>query len=323
MKALLFGSNELRLVEDRPAPTLRDGWAVLRVRVAGICRTDLEIARGYMGFEGVLGHEFVATVEQCGDEAWLGKRVVGEINAACGTCDACARGLGRHCPSRTVLGIAGLDGCLAEYCTLPVANLRKVPDDLDDERAVFTEPLSAAYEILDQVAVSGAERCVVLGDGKLGILCAWVLATRCAEVTLVGRHTDKLTLAEWGGIRTRVARAPDEGGDPVARDADLVVEATGTAEGLTRAIALCRPRGTIVLKSTVATPQPVDLAPLVIDEIKVVGSRCGRFHAGLAGAVQHRFPVERLITARYPLEQGREAFARAAEPGALKVLLRP
>ncbi len=323
MRALVYESAALRLVENRPIPALRTGWALIRVRVAGICSTDLEIERGYMGFEGVLGHEFVGTVEKCADAGWVGKRVVGEINAACGECETCARGLGRHCPSRAVLGIAGLDGCLAEYCTLPIENLCEVPDGIDDERAVFTEPLSAAYEILDQVELRGDERCVVLGDGKLGILCAWVLATRCAEVALVGRHADKLELADWGGVRTRLAqhRAPDAADEPPARGADLVVEATGTASGLSAALAHCRPRGTVVLKTTVAEPEPVDLAPIVIDEIQVLGSRCGRFDAGLAGAVEHEFPVERLITARFPLARGEAAFARAAKAGALKVLV--
>jgi len=324
MKALVYDSDGLRVVDGRPRPTPRQGWASIRVHLAGICRTDLEIARGYMGFGGVLGHELVGTVAECADERWIGKRVVGEINAACGHCDFCARGLERHCPTREVLGIAGLDGCLAEYCTLPIANLREVPAELEDERAVFTEPLSAAYEILDQIALDGGERCVVLGDGKLGILCAWVLATRCADVTLVGHHADNLALAAWRGVATEVARDRAREHTPPAtkRDADLVVEATGAAAGLTEALARCRPRGTIVLKSTVADPQPLDLAPFVVDEIRIVGSRCGRFEAGLAGALEHRFPVDRLITARFPLARGEEAFARAAEPGALKVLVR-
>jgi alcohol dehydrogenase len=315
MKALVFDSAGLRLVDDRPKPQVREGWAAIRVRSAGICRTDLEIVRGYMGFEGVLGHEFVGTVEESSDATWIGKRVVGEINAACRQCDDCARDLGRHCSQRTVLGIAGLDGCLAEYCALPTANLHEVPSSLDDDRAVFTEPLSAACEILDQVDLDGGERCAVLGDGKLGILCAWVLATRCLDVTLVGRHPDKLALARWQSLKVTTDA------NPLARRADVVVEATGRAHGLARAIELCRPRARLVLKSTVAEPEPIDLAPVVVGEIQIIGSRCGRFEAGLAGAVEHGFPVERLISARYPLERAEDAVARAAEPGVLKVLV--
>jgi alcohol dehydrogenase len=315
MKALVFDGKQLSLVKDHPAPARRNGWAVIRVHLAGICRTDQEIVHGYMGFRGVLGHEFVGTVARCADATWVGKRVVGEINAACGECDACARGLDRHCPNRSVLGIAGLDGCMAEYCSLPVANLREVPDDIDDDHAVFTEPLSAAFAILEQVAIDPADRCVVLGDGKLGILCAWVLATVSRHVTLVGEHPDKLALAPWGGIATSQDTHAERA------DADVVVEATGSPDGLRDAIARCRPRGTIALKSTIAHAVPIDLAPVVVNEIRVVGSRCGRFAQGLAGLGEHAFPVERLISARFPLERAAEGFRAAADPRALKVLL--
>jgi alcohol dehydrogenase len=316
MKALWFDGERLALREI-PPPELRPGWARLRVRLAGICRTDLELTRGYMGFRGVLGHEFVGEVIECADTGWVGKRVAGEINAACGTCEACRRGLGRHCPTRSVLGILNMDGCLAEECQLPAANLHEVPDGLSDRMAVFTEPVSAACEILDQVPLTGRERAVVLGDGKLGILCAWVLGTVLSDVTLVGRHPAKLERARWGGLRAVPA---DPGPEP---GADLVVEATGRGSGLHAAMRLCRPRGTLVLKSTVAAPGDINLAPLVIHEITVVGSRCGRFETGLARLRDHRLPVERLIEGQYPLDRGLEAFEHAARPGVLKILIGP
>ncbi len=314
MKALLF-DGALKLVNRYPQPRLRRGWALIRVRKAGICRTDLEIVRGYMGYRGVLGHEFVGVVEACRDRKWIGRRVVGEINAACGRCAWCRRGLGRHCPNRSVLGILNLDGCMAEYCALPVANLRAVPGKLTDDRAVFVEPLSAAFEMLDQVKVSPSDRCIVLGDGKLGILCAWALATVSRDVTLAGHHPHKLRLARWRRVKAVPA------GRTLKTGADVVVEATGSAAGFARAMALCRPRGTLILKSTIAGASKMNLAPLVIHEITVVGSRCGRFERGLQEAVRNRFPLERLISARYPMAKARQAFARAARRGTLKVLL--
>jgi len=315
MKALVLDQGGIRLRHDHPEPGLQPGWAVVRVTRAGICRTDLELSQGYMGFSGVLGHEFVGEVKFCQDESWIGKRVVGEINAACGTCEWCARGLARHCPHRSVLGILNLDGCMAEMCALPVANLHQVPSALSDDQAVFTEPLSAAYEILDQIDVHRVHRCLVLGDGKLGILCAWVLSTVMHDVTLVGRHPAKLALAAWRGVKTL---AEDE-----ARPghADLVVDATGRGRGFSRALELLRPRGTLVLKSTVAAQGDLNLAPIVINEITVVGSRCGRFEVGLPALLREGFPVERLICARFPLAEADAAFRRAAERGALKVLL--
>lgn len=314
MKALLF-DGRLRLVHDYPDPQLKPGWAIIRVSVAGICRTDLEITRGYMGFRGVLGHEFVGIVSACEDESWIGQRVVGEINAACGECDWCRKGLGRHCPNRSTLGILNLDGCMAEYCTLPVANLRRVPDPISDSRAVFTEPVSAAFEPFEQISITGSERCVVLGDGKLGILCAWALATSCTDITLVGHHPGKLSVAAWRMIRT-VNSARD-----VEPGADIVIDATGTAAGLQDAIALCRPRGTLILKSTAAAGTPLNLAPVVINELQIVGSRCGLFEKGLHALLTYDFPLESLIKGRYPLDEAEAAFAHASRPDALKVLI--
>jgi alcohol dehydrogenase len=295
---------------------MKPGWARIRVRLAGICRTDMEIMKGYLGFRGVLGHEFVGVVDGCADPAWIGRRVVGEINAACGQCSWCRAGLGRHCPERTTLGIAGLDGCMAEFCVLPTANLLAVPDGIPDERAVFLEPFSAACEILEQLPIRGDERIVVLGDGRLGILCAWVLASLATDVTIVGHHPEKLNRARWHNIRTVPEMTPGESG------ADIVVEATGTGQGLAAAISLCRPRGTIVLKSTVAIQGEVNLAPIVINELTVLGSRCGRFADGLA-RMQNLpdMPLERMISGRYPLSRVEEAFVRAEEKDSLKILL--
>jgi alcohol dehydrogenase len=285
--------------------------------MAGICGTDLEILKGYAGYRGIPGHEFVGEVVLCGDPRWTGKRVAGEINIACGKCAYCREGLGRHCMDRKVLGIRGLPGCMAEFCTLPEENLVELPGDLPDERAVFLEPLSAACEILEQVPLRGREKAVVLGDGRLGILCAWVLSTVLPGVSLVGHHREKLDLAKWRDIVTGIS------GDGPRDRADLVVDATGSPGGIAEALRWCRPRGTVVLKTTSASKSVVDLAPLVVDEITVVGSRCGPFRKGLAVMTGHPdMPLERLVTATYPLEEAPEAFRTASKPGALKVLLR-
>jgi len=315
MRAVVF-DGALRYEPDYPAPSIPPGWALIRVKAAGICKTDMELTKGYMGFKGVLGHEFIGTVAQCDTAQWIGKSVVGEINAACGACEWCARGLGRHCPHRVTLGIDRLDGCMADYCMLPVANLLEIPSELSEDRAILTEPLSAACEILEQLPLSGAERAVVLGDGRLGILCAWVLATTLSDVTVIGHHPEKLALAAWRHIQ--VASSPDE----IAGNADIVVEATGSGQGIVEAMALCRPRGTIVLKSTVALQGDVNLAPIVINELTVLGSRCGQFKDGLQVLTGYPdMPVERLITARYPIEEAERAFVRATERDALKVVL--
>ena len=314
MKAVLY-DREIRYVEDFPVPQPGPGQARIKVHLAGICKTDLEIMKGYMGFKGVLGHEFTGVVECCEDASWVGKQVVGEINAACGRCEWCAASLGRHCPNRDTLGIAGLDGCMAEYCILPQSNLFSA-EGLSWERAVLTEPLAAACEILEQVPLQGNERVVVLGDGRLGILCAWVLATAAGSVTLAGHHQEKLEVARWRDVETSLR------GEGIEPGVDIVVDATGSGRGIARAMKLCRPRGTIVLKSTVALQGEVNLAPLVVNEITVVGSRCGQFSHALD--VMRRFPdmpIERLITHRYPLHQVLEAFETAQSGNALKVVL--
>ncbi len=313
MKALVFDGS-LKLERKYPPPQPPSGWALIRVLKAGICRTDLELTKGYMGFRGVLGHEFVGVVETCDDASWIGQRVAGEINAACGHCDWCKRGLGRHCPNRTVLGILNHDGCMAEYCILPVENLHRIPDDMNNDTAVFTEPVSAAFEIHEQMSITGKETCIVLGDGKLGILCAWALCTTGADVTLAGRHNAKLERAKWNSLRT--TRDVDS-----LKPADIVVDATGSEAGFMQAVSLCKPRGTLVLKSTVAASSQINLAPVVINEITILGSRCGLFSRGLAEMARHRFPLDRLIDGRYPLDDSLTAFDRASERGVLKILL--
>lgn len=313
MKALFLDGREAR-VRDHPEPPADGDHALVQVRQAGVCNTDLELVKGYMGFRGVLGHEFVGEVRD-GPEAWRGRRVVGEINFACGRCETCARGLGRHCPSRTVMGIQGADGALAEYVRVPLANLHAVPDGLPDESAVFTEPLAAAFEILEQVRVEPGIRCLVLGDGKLGLLAAQVLQAAGARPCVVGHHEDKLAILARRDVETVLER------DWRPSPFPLVVEATGSAAGFAAAVAATRPRGTLVLKSTVADHLDVDLAPLVIHEIQVVGSRCGPFEPALRALEQGAVDVTSLVTERIPLARAADALERAARPGALKVLV--
>jgi threonine dehydrogenase-like Zn-dependent dehydrogenase len=311
VRALRWDGARLALERDVPDPTPRRGEALVRVHLAGICRTDLEITRGYLGFRGTPGHEWVGRVVAAEDAALVGARVVGEINLGCGTCPACVEGLGRHCPTRRVLGIVGADGGFAELIAVPTTNLHRVPDWIGDREAVFTEPLAAAFEILDQVPSVAGARAVVLGDGKLGLLVAQVLSGAGADVTLAGHHEEKLARARGLGIRT----GKRTGG------ADVVVDATGAPGGLAQALALVRPRGTIVLKSTVAAEHRLDLAPAVINEVTIVGSRCGRFAPALAALGASRVSVAPLIDAVYPLDDAVAAFARAATPGTLKVLV--
>lgn len=313
MKALNWDGTTLDVIGRAP-PALEDGHAVVRVHVAGICNTDLEIVRGYMGFRGTLGHEIVGTV-MAGPDEWLGARVVAEINFACGACDYCQRGLARHCPTRRVMGILGADGGFAEFVAVPVANLHRIPDAIPDRRAVFVEPLAAAFEILEQVAVEPGMSCTVLGDGKLGLLAAQVVAAAGAKVIAVGKHPAKLAILRARGIETVELR------DWSATPTDMVVEATGTAEGFARAVAATRPRGTLVLKSTVADHHNIDLAPLVINEISVVGSRCGPFPPAIRALESESIEVDALISAALPLAHGVEGFRRAAERGVVKVLL--
>lgn len=319
MRALLL-DEELHFVEDYPTPSPPPGEALIRVEMAGICNTDLELVQGYMHFRGVPGHEFVGVVEHApGAEAWEGQRVVGDINAACGVCATCRAGRHTHCPHRTTLGINGRDGALAEYLTLPVANLYAVPEGMPDEVAVFTEPLAAACEILEQVHVRPTDHVIVLGDGKLGLLCAQVLALTGCELTVIGRHAEKLDILARMGVATlHVERGATVKGLPLA---DVVVEATGHPDGYATARALVRPRGTLVLKSTYHGALEADLTMAVVDEITLVGSRCGPLPAALRLLERSAVDVTALIEARYPFDAVLTAFAHAGRRGALKVLV--
>jgi threonine dehydrogenase-like Zn-dependent dehydrogenase len=292
------------------------GTVLVKVNLAGICATDLQIFQGYMGFCGVPGHEFVGSVSE-GPRDILGKRVVGEINFGCGRCENCARGLSRHCPNRSVMGILNADGAFAEYVAVPAANLHLVPDKVSDEEAVFTEPLAAAFEILEQVQLDPGDQVLVLGDGKLGNLCAQVLRLTGASVTALGKHEEKLKLIKRAGIRTILLA------DWQPRHFDVVVEATGSASGLELALGAVRPRGTLIFKSTIAGNHDVSLASIVINEITVVGSRCGLFPPALEALEQKSVSVMPLIEKIYPLNEGIEAVGHAARPGTKKILLRP
>lgn len=314
------GSGSARLVEIEPPEP--GGEALVRVVLSGICNTDLEIARGYAGFRGTIGHEFVGVVEDPGGgPLGRGERVVGEINAGCGTCERCAGGDSRHCATRTVLGIVGRDGAHADLVRLPARNLVRVPDGVPDRAAVFVEPLAAACGVIERapLAADPATRVAVIGDGKLGQLCARVLAAVGARPLLIGKHADKLALAARRGIETADrARAIDRG-----RGFDVVVEASGAAGGFGLALELLRPQGTLVLKSTFHGQTPVDAARVVVEEICVIGSRCGRFAPALALLAGGAVEVADLVSDALPLGRAEAALARAAEPGVLKVLVVP
>jgi threonine dehydrogenase-like Zn-dependent dehydrogenase len=320
MKALVYGTQPgggegLGLAGDYPDPVPPPGEVRIQTILAGICNTDLEILRGYAGFRGVLGHEFVGVVDQAEDPGLIGRRVVGEINAYCGACPTCRRGDPTHCPNRTTLGIDRRDGTMADYFTLPVNLLYPVPPGIPDEWAVFTEPLAAACEITEQVSIRPTDRVVVLGDGKLGLLVAQVLGLTGCDLLAVGRHPEKLAILERRGIRTRLA------GEEILHAADVVVEATGSPEGFAAARAWVRPRGTLVLKSTFHGDVSLDLSMVVVDEVTMVGSRCGPFPAALRLLEGRLVDVESLIHEVFSLADGLAAFERAAARDVLKVLL--
>lgn len=317
MKALRIEKKRLAVREvERPGPA---GEALVRVLLSGICNTDLEIARGYAGFRGTIGHEFVGVVEEAPEDAMLGQRVVGEINAGCGQCDLCRGGDPRHCAARTVLGIAGRDGAHAEFLRLPLTNLLPVPDRVVDEHAVFAEPLAAACGILESVAIEQGDRVAVIGDGKLGLLCAQAIALRGASVLLIGKHSEKLRIAERRGIETAAAKTAGK----LKREFDVVVEASGSPSGFASALELLRPRGVLVLKSTFQGRAEFDQARLVVDEITIVGSRCGRFQPALDLLKKGAIDIDSLISEEYPLARGVHAMERAGKKGVMKVFLRP
>jgi alcohol dehydrogenase len=322
MRALVFDQS-LKFNPRHPEPAEAGGDTLIKVRRAGICATDLEIVRGYMGFSGVLGHEFVGEVVSSPSKDLVGQRVAGEINVVCGRCDLCVSGLSSHCRNRTVLGILKHDGAFADFLRLPAVNLHVIPKTVDDDLAVFIEPLAAAFQILKQIKVDSSADSVrarkwvtVLGDGKLGLLVAQVLRNANCPVRVIGRHAEKLALCEKWQIRSR----------PLAdiaprHDQDIVVDCTGSAAGFELAMQMVRPRGTIVMKSTVAAGKPMNLAPLVIDELTVIGSRCGPFREAIKALAEKQIDVASLIHRRLRLDQGLEAMDLAGRPGVLKVLL--
>lgn len=325
MKALRYENQKLH-VADIPQPEA-GGEALVRVTLSGICNTDLEIARGYAGFTGTLGHEFVGVIEEVSatqtildNESLIpGQRVVGEINAGCGYCNLCQTGDSRHCPNRTVLGIVNRDGAHADFLKLPSVNLLPVPPEISDEQAVFTEPLAAACGILERVSITNETKVAVIGDGKLGLLCAQVLRTTGAAVTLIGKHESKLRIARQRNVDTMLK----EEAALRQREFDTVVEASGSASGFALALDLLRPQGVLVLKSTFHGVTEIDAARVVVDEISVVGSRCGRFAPALELLKTKAVEVQSLISDEFSLADGLQAMDRAAAPGVLKVLLRP
>jgi len=316
MRALYYDS-QLVFVSDHVQPVPPPGEALIRVLLAGICNTDLEITRGYKGFRGILGHEFVGVVERCEDSQLMGQRVVGEINCYCGSCPTCLAGAPTHCPNRTTLGILGRDGAMADYCVLPTRNLHIVPDRVSDVKAVFTEPLAAALEILEQVHVRPTQSVAVVGDGKLGLLVAQVMRLTGCDCVAVGRHAAKLSILERQGIATRLANSHK------GIAADVVVDCTGQPAGFASARAMVKPRGTLVLKSTFQGQSEVNLTSIVVNETSVIGSRCGPFGPALRLLAMNLVDVESLVAATYSLDEALAAFEHARTRGTLKVLLRP
>ncbi|MDD1620969.1 MAG: alcohol dehydrogenase catalytic domain-containing protein [Methylococcaceae bacterium] len=313
-------STLLSYRSDIAKPEIAADEALIKLRLAGICSTDLELVKGYAGFSGILGHEFVGVVEAVGDEKhshWLNRRVVGAINIGCGVCETCRLDGPEHCPARKVLGIRNKDGVFADCFTLPVSNLFAVPDEVSDEAAVFTEPLAAAIRVVKQLESLPIKSLAVVGPGRLGLLIAKVLSLAGYDVMVAGRSNNSLDLPwQWALSTALIQELPDN-------RFDCVVDASGQASGFTQALRLVRPRGTLVLKSTFSAIEPVDLTKVVVCELNIIGSRCGPFADALAVLAQKTVPVESMIDGRYPLKQGLAAFEHAARPGVRKILLHP
>lgn len=302
-------------IQERPVPQPAPGEALIRVLMAGICNTDLELSRGYMNFNGILGHEFVGVVEAAPSSHWVGRRVVGEINCVCHDCRYCRLEMPQHCEKRSVLGILNRDGAFTKYLCLPEENLHQVPNGVSDDVAVFCEPVAAAFRIPEQITINPDDRIIVLGDGKLAQLIAQVLSLHSKKVTCVGKHTWKLRLLQNLRIDTAIL---DDMPNP---NADIVVDATGTAAGFNTAMRMVRPEGTLVLKSTVADSSNYDMSLPVINEVRIIGSRCGPFRPALEALAMGNIEVRPMITAHYPLNEALTAMQRAAEPDVMKVLI--
>lgn len=316
MRVLLFDGTAVKFRQFHPEPTPAPDEAIVRVDMAGVCHTDIQISRGYLGFKGVIGHEFVGTVTKCADRKWVGKRVVGEINCICGKCDMCQSGLSQHCRMRTVVGSQGRDGCFADYVQVPVRNLHLVQASLSIEEAVFVEPLAAALQIQLQCPLDSRSKVTILGDGPLGQLCAMAIQRQQCKLTLIGRHAAKLAVADRRGIRT----ALDQETTP-KKDQDVVIDCTGRPGGFARALQFVRPRGTVVLKTTLAQESHVHLAAVVIDEITILGSRCGPFREALALLESKQLDTTGLISRRIKIEQAEEVFQSPMPSESLKVLV--
>ena len=315
MKALIFNNN-LNYIENHPLPTPLSNEALIKISLAGICNTDIEITKGYMGFKGILGHEFVGIVEEANESSYIGKRVVGEINCPCYTCEYCQNGLSLHCPYRSVLGIYKKDGAFAEYLTLPLKNLHILPSEISDEEAVFIEPLAAGFQILEQISVKPTHRIALLGDGKLGLLIAQVIRLSGCNLVVFGKHQTKLSILESIGIQTK-------GIDQLSQKPfyDIVIDATGSEKGLMQAMKIVKPRGIIILKTTTINNNSINFADFVINEITLVGSRCGTFSPAIQALQKKSIKVLPLITESYSLAQGIEAFEKAKDKNTLKILL--
>lgn len=319
MKAIVF-DNGLKLDTNYPKPIPQKGEALIRVKLAGICNTDYEITKGYMGYKGILGHEFVGVVEEVNsnDKSLVGKRVVAEISYGCNDpeCEWCAKKNYRHCPNRHTIGIWKKDGCMAEYITLPTNILFEVPENVTDEQAVFVEPLAAACEITEQLHIEPMKKVLVLGDGKLGLTTALTLNSQNLDVLLVGKHQNKLDIASAQGVKTVLLK------DFTPQKYDVVVEATGTASGFETSMSLTKPRGVLVLKSTVATGKELNLAPIVIDEITVLGSRCGQFPPALRLLKNNRIDFTPFISGVFSIDNALEAFEANKDKESLKILIK-
>ena len=316
MKATYFDGKKIILDNSFPIPDSNE--SLIQVNLAGICGTDLEILDGYMQYHGILGHEFVGTVKNSNNQELIGKRVVGEINAGCENCESCKIGLQRHCPNRTVLGILNRNGAFAEYLLLPEKNLHVIPDSISDEQAVFIEPLAAAFEIKEQVKLDSSWSVAVVGDGRLAQLILQVLKTICSDITCFGKHENKLSDITKFDIKTKIGIESQD-----KQSFDLAVEATGSNSGFVDTMKLVKPRGTVILKSTIATKENLDLTPTVINEITLIGSRCGLFKPAIDALATKIISVDHMIDSTFSLESFSEAILHAKKPDTLKVFLKP
>ena len=316
MKATFFDGKKMVLDNNYPDPNFNE--TLIRVSLAGICGTDLEILDGYMQYNGILGHEFVGIVEKSNNCNLIGKRVVGEINAGCGKCNFCIKGMERHCPTRTVLGILKRNGTFAEFISLPEKNLHVIPDSISDEQAVFVEPLAAAFEINEQISMKPEWNVAVVGDGRLAQLIIQVIKLTCSNITCFGKHENKLQGLVQSGIKIKLGiESTDE------KLFDLVVEATGSNSGFTDTMKLVKPRGTVVLKSTIASRENLDLTPTIINEITLIGSRCGLFKPAIDALASQTISVNSMIDSTFSLEKFEDAIIHAKKPNTLKVFLKP